>query len=119
MLTFQKYNAIRILLESGETIENIAATFGCKTETVKLVKRCDTYEQYKAEFNTVKFLGKQRRNETLQKQENRSGMNIGQIKIEATHYMMEELKTMNNTLTLISRKLAFIVDELTGVGKKE
>jgi len=117
MLTFQKYNAIRILLESGETIENIVATFGCKTETVKLVKRCDTYEQYKAEFNTVKFLGKQKRNETLQKQGNSSGMNIGQIKIEATHYMMEELRKNNELLTLISNKLTAIMEELGVMNK--
>ena len=118
MLTFQKYNAIRILLESKETIENIVAAFGVKEETVKLVKRCDTYEQYKSEFNTVKFIGKQKRKEMLQKQGDSSGMNISQIKIEATHYMMEELQKMNKTLVLISNKIAFIVDELVGTKKE-
>ena len=118
MLTFHRYNAIRILLASNETLENIAETFGCKVETVNLVKRCDTYEQYKTEFNAVKFIGKQKRKEVLQKQENSSGMNIGHIKIEATHYMMEELQKMNKTLVLISNKIAFIVDELVGTKKE-
>ena len=35
------------------------------------------------------------------------------IQVQATHYMMEEMKKTNEYLKLISNKLAFIVDELT------
>ena len=34
------------------------------------------------------------------------------VQVQATHYMMEELRKMNQTLTLISNKIAFIVDQL-------
>ena len=35
------------------------------------------------------------------------------VTIQATHYMMEELRRTNELLTLISNKLAFVVDQLT------
>lgn len=34
------------------------------------------------------------------------------VQVQATHYMMEELKEMNKALTLISNKLTFIVEQL-------
>ena len=37
------------------------------------------------------------------------------VTIQATHYMEEQQKRTNELLTIISNKLAFIVDELTGV----
>lgn len=117
MLTFQKFNAIKILINSGEDLETIAATFNCKIETVKLVKRCDTYDQYKQEFNSIKFIAKQKRKQEQQNKAEPPAMNIGQIKIEATHYMMEELKRNNELLTLISNKLTAIMEELGVLNK--
>lgn len=35
------------------------------------------------------------------------------VTVQATHYMMQEMKKTNELLDLISRKLAFIVDSLT------
>ena len=46
-------------------------------------------------------------------------MNPTVIRLEATHYMMEEMKRTNELLTCISAKLAFIVDELCGVPQKK
>lgn len=118
MLTFQKYNAIRILLESGETVEVIADTFQCRKETVLIVKRCETYEQYKQECNVLKFQAKaKKRQEKMESNTGNAGMNIGQIKIEATHYMMEELRKNNELLTLISNKLTSIMEELGVLNK--
>ena len=116
MLTFSKYNAIRILLESGEEVDAIVEAFGCKKETVLLVKRCETYERYKQECNVLKFQAK------AKKQQNRTntgntGLNVGQIKIEATHYMMEELRKNNELLTLISNKMTAIMEELGVMNK--
>ena len=34
------------------------------------------------------------------------------VTIQATHYMMQEMKKTNELLELISRKLTFIVDQL-------
>lgn len=36
------------------------------------------------------------------------------VTIQATHYMMQEMQKTNELLKLISNKLAFIVEELTG-----
>lgn len=114
MLTFQKYSAIRILLESGETVENIATAFNCKKETVYLVKKCDTYDQYKQESSSLKFLHKasKKQNNDAPAPNAQPAMNISQIKIEASHYMMEELKRNNELLTLIGNKLTAIMEEL-------
>ena len=38
------------------------------------------------------------------------------VTLVANHYMAEELRKQTQLLTLISNKLAFIVDELTGTG---
>ena len=35
------------------------------------------------------------------------------VTVQATHYMMQEMKKTNELLELISRKLAFIVDQLS------
>ena len=35
------------------------------------------------------------------------------VTIQATHYMMQEMKRTNELLELISRKMAFIVDQLS------
>jgi hypothetical protein len=122
MLTFQRYKAIRILIESGEADDVIAKTFGCKKETVLLIKRCKTYDDYKHEMSVIKARVKAEN----QKKKNQdaapapaasTGMNIGQIKIEATHYMMEELKRNNELLTLISNKLTAIMEELGVMNK--
>lgn len=116
MLTYKKYNAIRILLQSGEEIDAIAETLVCRRETVLLVKRCETYEQYKQESVSLKAIAKAAK----AKKDNAptaAGMNISQIKIEATHYMMEELKKNNELLTLISNKLTAIMDELGVMNK--
>ena len=118
MLTFQKYNAIRILLESGESVEVIAKTFQCRKETVLLVKKCKTYDEYKQESNALKAMAKAKK--TRAKDESTTvstGMNIGQIKIEATHYMMEKLERSNELLTLISNKLTAIMEELGVMNK--
>ena len=118
MLTFQRYNAIRILLNSGEDIDVIVETFLCKKETVLLVKRCETYEQYKQECQVLKFQHKAKKaQEKTGNTVGSAGMNIGQIKIEATHYMMEELKRNNELLTLISNKLTAIMEEFGVLNK--
>ena len=51
--------------------------------------------------------------EKVEKTKEQKAVNGYTVKVEATHYMMEELKKANDTLKLISNKLAFIVDELT------
>ena len=120
MLTFQKYNAIRILISSGENVDVIAETFNCKRETVLLVKKCSTYEQYKQEFSAVKFIAKSRKQQETKAQQQpapQPALNVGQVKIEATHYMMEELRKNNELLTLISNKLTAIMEELGVLNK--
>jgi len=118
MLTFQKYNAIRILIKSGENADVIAETFGCKKETVILIGRCETYDQYKNEIQTRRYMAKANKQNTRTREETgQPGLNIGQIKIEATHYMMEELKRNNELLTLISNKLTAIMEELGVLNK--
>ena len=127
MLSYMKYNAVKILLEGGASSEEVAQTLQVSEATVKLVKKCRSYEEYKQESNTLKYLAKKRKEaaemtakepapETAPTQivEHRQS-----IIVQANHYMMEELKRQTELLKLISNKLAFVVDELTGIEKKE
>ena len=96
----------------------VAEMFNCKKETVLLVKRCNTYDQYKQEATSLKAVAKAIKQQAKAGNNTGStGMNIGQIKIEATHYMMEELRRNNELLTLISNKLTAIMEELGVMNK--
>lgn len=112
MITIEKYNCIKILLNSGADIKEVSTTFKLNENTVKMVKRSQSYDEYKQDFAGALAIKKAK---TAQKPcpvtqivEHRQS-----IEIQATHYMTTELKEIKELLKLMSNKLAFIVEKLS------
>ena len=121
-VTEDKYNAVKILLKSGETQKKVGKYMGLAENTVGLIKRSENFEDYRNRMlaTSVKFRGKDNQQEQKTVPEPEKKEQPAQVveyrqnvTIQATHYMMEEMRIANETLKLISNKLAFIVEELT------
>lgn len=136
-VTENKFKAVKILLASGATHNECADSMGLGVSTVGTINRSETYEEYRnATYIRSAYVRKKMReaaesaNEDSQEdiapavdESEKEEQNKDQqtqivehrqtVTIQATHYMMEEMRKTNELLALISNKLAFIVDELT------
>jgi hypothetical protein len=131
-LTEGQYKAIKTLLRGGATQKEASEYMQVSSSTAFLVAKAETYEEYQ-HMNAERQLEQHKRVAAIKAKE--AEKTVAQatpaqpasqvveyrqnVTIQATHYMMQELQKMNETLSLISRKLAFIVDDLCGTGKKE
>jgi putative NIF3 family GTP cyclohydrolase 1 type 2 len=133
-MTESKFKAIKILLAGGATYKETAESMGVSTVVVGYCKHSETFEEYRhkiymtsggyrkkmaAEKKALaeKLEQKKQEQEKAELEIQASEPNVVEhrqtVTIQATHYMMEEMKKTNELLKLISSKLAFIVDELT------
>ena len=126
-LTEKQFNAIKLLLNGGATQGEAAEYMQLSAGTVCLVNKAESFEEY-LQIKTEQQLSNKRRVAAIKGQEKPQEkpqtpatqvMNPTVVRIEATHYMMQELQKTNELLTLISRKLGAIVDDLYGTGTKE
>lgn len=128
-LTEGQYKAIKTLLRGGATQKEAAEYMQVSTSTVFSINQSETFEEYQ-NMRTEKYLAskqvaaiKAKEAEKTAAQETPAAPQVVEhrqtITIQATHYMMQKLEETNNLLKIISNKLAFIVDDLYGTGKKE
>ena len=121
MLTLSKYNAIRILLESGSPIKEIADTFNINEKTVRVVRDSKNYEDFKSTIRSNAWVSR-KKNKEKQTQEEKPQEKVVEyrqtVTVQATHYMETELRQHTELLKQISAKLACIIDDLYGTGKK-
>ncbi len=130
-ITEKTYKAIRILIESKTPYKEIADYMNVSVASVQRVATSETYEEYKAQLGGYYYKKKAEaaKAEAMKKAEKKEYPkdeppvqvveHRQNVTIQATHYMMTEMQKTNELLTLISNKLAFIIDELTGPVKKE
>lgn len=139
-VTQSKFNAVKTLLKGGATVREVMEYLELSDNTVYMIKQAETLVEYENMIAEKALRDKQRaakaKQEAAQKVAAEVGtmpaaklaqqtpaapqvMNPTVIRLEATHYMMEEMKRTNELLTCISAKLAFIVDELCGVPQKK
>ena len=120
------FNAIKLMLKGGAAVKECSEFMNISTRTVSMIKVAETYEEYKnmifvknnkRRWPTKKTEPEEKKQEfsPVQDQPVQVVEHRQSVTIQATHYMMEEMKKTNELLTTISAKLAFIVDELTGV----
>lgn len=125
MITYAKYNAIKILLAGGASIEEVCTTLLVTKETVYLVQKVQSYNDYKSECSSIKFLGrKKKEQEKARKADAEKTEHPAQIvehrqsvTVQTTHFVETKIDKMIEMLTLLNNKLGFIVDELAGVKK--
>lgn len=136
-VTENKFRAVKILLESGETYSKISETMGISQCVIGLIRSSDSLEEYRHKVY-LKTPAYRKRIEEQERKEKEKAVSVPAktiadnvaaapaelpapqvvehrqtITVQASHFMLEEQKRTNELLTLISNKLAFIVDELT------
>ena len=104
-ITENTYDAVKALLKGGANQTRAAEFLGISANTVSRISRSETYADYR-EFARLDGGSRYKKREDVKQ--------IVQIPWQA----MQEMKKTNELLELISRKLAFIVDELTGTPTK-
>lgn len=117
------FKAVKAMTAGGFSIDNIAEITQIAPATVSRIRKAVDLEDYHADIaqtarkNNEKKMAK-RADNMPHEPAGTQVMNPTVIRVEATHYMMEEMRKTNELLTTISAKLAFIVDELCGTAQK-
>lgn len=116
-VTEQMFKAIKQLTAGGATIPECAGYFQLSHATVSRIRAAETYEDYTqfAKRNAEAVEKRRKESEIKPEEPAKQYANPTVVKIEATHYMMQELQKTNELLTVISAKLATIVSDLYGV----
>ena len=131
-LTAGQFKGIKTLLRGGATQKEAAEYMQVSANTAYMVAKAETFEEYQ-HMNAERHLErkqvaaiKAKETEKTAAQETPEQPAAPQVveyrqnvTIQATHYMMQKLEETNNLLKIISNKLAYIVEDLYGTGKKE
>lgn len=121
-ITEELFEMVKTMLKGGATQKKCAEFLGIGSATVQRIATSETYGDYNARVNAY-FLRKKKEAEEKEagekKPEEKKERETAQvvehrqsITIQATHYMMQELQTVNEQLKLLNNKLAFIVEKL-------
>lgn len=129
------FNCVKIMLMAKAPYAEIEKYLGVSKATIGRISGCESFEEYRQMMTAAAIAYKQKKEqekaqEKLQEQPEEKPEEQPEAKpeqpekvvrynvtIQATHYMEEQQKRTNELLTLISNKLAFIVEELTGKGQ--
>lgn len=112
------FKCVKIMLNAKTPYKEIEDYLGVSKATIGRIAGVESFNEYKQMMAAMAIAYKEKTKEqpkeepkeepTPQVVEHRQT-----VTIQATHYMMEELRRNNELLVQISAKLAFIVDELT------
>lgn len=113
----KKFNCVKILLESNTPWKEIMDYMEISSTTLGRIRQASTFEEYKQIQIAAAISYKQKEKKEEPKEQPKEVVQVVEhrqtVQIQATHYMMEQMKEMNEHLKLISAKLAYIVEELT------
>lgn len=129
-ITAGVFSAARLLLQNGLSADKCAKAMNIGIATVYRIKASGTYEEYKDKANAYYFRHKKQKSETKAseaiaeerpeaKPEEKPGVVTGVVEhrqtviVQATSYMMEEMKRQTELLKVISAKLLWIVEQLS------
>ena len=116
------FAAAKRLQASGASLNEVCEYFNLSDRTVYRIFNNETFEDYNADTWEKR---QQAKAIAVKEKEQEPAVQVVRheheqsVTIIANHYMAEELKTQSRLLELISNKLAFIVDELTGMNTPE
>ena len=104
-ITENTYDAVKAILKGGANQTRAAEFLGISAMTVSRIARTETYADY-VEHTRLDGGARYKKQEAVKQT------------VQIPWQAMQEMKKTNELLELISRKLAFIVDELTGMPTK-
>lgn len=119
-ISMTKYNAIRMLIDSGASMDEITEMMRIAKSTVMAAQKAKNYRDFIDTVNSNTFIAiasqkkKKEQNEQNEQQILQREAEKPSVTLLANHYLMEEIRKQTELLKTISAKLAFIVDELTG-----
>lgn len=118
-LTSKKYTAIKIMLNAQTPVSEISEYMEVSESVVYRVKNTQDFEEYQQSRRTAAIFATNKSAAADPQQVEHIHHHEQSVTIIANHYMAEELRKQTELLTIISNKLAFIVDELCGTGQKK
>lgn len=125
-MTESKFTAIKLLLKSGATYKEAAEYMDVSPATVGRVQAAETFEEYKnALVVAARAMAAKRKDKkptetpgNAPKQPVQTAEAQQPAPVQLPFYVMEQLRKTNELSTGISQKLAYIVEDLCGTGKK-
>ena len=128
-VTEDSFNAVKAMIKGGLTYNEISKVVGLSTFTIGNMKRANTFDEYKdivyksspayRKLQEIAQAEEQKAAEQTKEQDEKAAAVQQKIIIQASDFMLMEQRKMTELLEGISRKLAFIVEELSGPAKKE
>ena len=114
-ITENIFRAVKIILNDGRGTAEAAEIMGISRNSVLRIAKANNYVDY---VNNTYIDGLKQKPEGKPETEKTPETGGKTIVVQASHYMLEEQKRTNELLASISKKLAFIVEEL-GCNKPE
>lgn len=122
-ITESKFSVIKILLNGGASVKEAAKYMGVSDVTVYAIKNAETFVEYK-NIAAEKAIARKREIEKNKAQKEQPKAETPVVTDDrqkggtiSANYQInriyEVLKRLDETMTLVSNKLGFIVDELT------
>jgi len=118
--------AIKTMLKGGATIQETAEYFQISKASVSRAKASETLEEYRSIIAAMNARNRTKKAPETDKTATETAPapaaeekpvqvveHRQTVQIQATHFMMQEQRKTNELLELISRKLAFIVEQLS------
>ena len=133
-MTDKLFRAVKIMIAGGATSTEISEYFNISLSSISRVRQAETFQEYRVMQAATYGKRKPAKTQDAPKQSEQLNPAAQQnppmqqpapaqqpqvvehrqtVTIQATHYMMQEMKRTNELLELISRKMAFIVDQLS------
>lgn len=108
-ITENIFRAVKIILDDGRGTAEAAEIMGISRNSVLRIAKANNYVEY---VNNTYIDGLKQKPEGKPETEKTTETGGKTIVVQASHYMLEEQKRTNELLSSISKKLAFIVEEL-------
>lgn len=114
----KKFNCVKIMLKAKTPYKEICDYLGVSPATIGRITGAENFQEYKQILSAQKTQKKKTEQMEMQLKPEQPAPQVVEHKqtvvVQATHYMMEEMKKTNELLTLLNAKIAFIVEELAG-----
>ena len=128
------FRAVKIMIAGGATSTEISEYFNISLSSISRVRQAESFQEYRVMQAATYGKRKPAKTQDAPKQSEQLNPAAPQnppmqqpapaqqpqvvehrqtVTIQATHYMMQEMKRTNELLELISRKMAYIVDQLS------
>ena len=115
-MTEQAFKAIKLMQKGGATVKDILEYYAVSVDTLRRIRRVDTFAEYIANQRAHNAPKKQEKKEERQEKPQGEPLKLPGGQLSSGYQMnriYEALKEQNEILKLLSNKVAFIVDELT------